>query len=235
MVMEGPAQRVVPFLGDGFRDIMQQSRPAEPFIVGTLRHIVDHLQRMEEIILVSFTVDSIDSPEGVDLGHDAFENAAFLKELETDRWATRAHDLSEFVIDTFLRDNVDTHGISPYTLESSGKDGEFELSRESHRPHHAQRIVGKRDIRIERRTDDAGIKIRNTMERVDEFAKSLLVKADSHGIYGEVTSFLVVVESAILHNGVAGVAVITLAAANSQIRAQGHYAESAQCHSWHIP
>jgi hypothetical protein len=62
---------------------------------------------------------------------------------------------------------------------------ELELRREPRGAEHPQRVVGERDLRIERRVQAFGREILHAAERIDELA---LGQTDRHRVHGEVAS-----------------------------------------------
>ena len=81
-----------------------------------------------------------------------------------------------------------------------------------HGTHHPQRVVAEGDVGVERRADDATLQVTDAVKRVEQFTIALLVQADCHRVDGEVAAFLVVIEGAVFHDGIAALAVIGLAA-----------------------
>ena len=93
--------------------------------------------------------------------------------------------LDQFVAHALRGDDADTIGHVVHRLGSFRFDAESELRHESHRTHHAQRIVVKRLTRVDRRAQYAFGQIVGAAEGVDEFQ---FRHAQCHGVHSEVSA-----------------------------------------------
>ena len=57
MGVEGPAHFFGEFFGGGFSDVVQQSRPAQPQIIGGLTNVIDHLKGVIKIVFMGLPFD----------------------------------------------------------------------------------------------------------------------------------------------------------------------------------
>ena len=96
------------------------------------------------------------------------------------------HDLVELLGDALTTDDLDTVGIALQSLEGLVVDIEFQLGRKADAAKHTQRIIRERDVGIERRADDAVLKIVEAIKRIDELAEAVFVEAHGKGVDGEV-------------------------------------------------
>lgn len=81
-----------------------------------------------------------------------------------------------------------------------------------HGAHHPQRVVTEGDVRIKRRADDAPLHVTDAVKRIEQLSIALLVQADGHCVDGEVAAFLVIIKRSVLHDGIAALALVGLAA-----------------------
>src|SRR6185437_14924030 len=82
MAMEGPAMVLLEFFRGRLTDVVQNSGPAQPEIVRITADIIQHLQGMIKIILVSHAVDVFGSRQIDHLGKDDLQQPAPVKEIE---------------------------------------------------------------------------------------------------------------------------------------------------------
>ena len=122
----------------------------------------------------------------------------------------RTHDFHQFIGYALTGDDADALGIAANRLESLRIDVKIQLCGEPDGTHHPQRVIAEGDVRIQRSADNAALHVANAVKGVKQLAIALLVQADGHGVNGEIAAFLVIVQSAIFHNGIAALAVIGL-------------------------
>ena len=84
----------------------------------------------------------------------------------------------------------------------------LQLRGEANGAEHAQGVVGESDVGVERRAYYPGLKVGDASEAVDEFAESCSVDTHRNGIDGEVAAGYIVVESAVLNNGIARIGAV---------------------------
>ena len=168
--MERPAGRVVIGLGRRLGDVMQHGGPAQPQVIAAACNIVEHLERVFEIVLVGMAVAALDALQPAQFGEYQFEQARSVQQFETDGRAWRHDNLVQLDGNTLLRDDTYALAVAPYGFECLLLDVEAELRCEPHAAHHAQRVVGKGDVGIARRTYDAVLEVVHALERVDQLA-----------------------------------------------------------------
>ena len=120
VAVESPAQtRHIP-LAHRLADIVQQRRPVEPqigLLPGFLlepHHIVQHLQRMAEILLMSLTVNCFHALELAQLRQELLQQAGLQQLLQRPRRMRRHEHLVQLLHNAFLRQNLQSSGHSPH-------------------------------------------------------------------------------------------------------------------------
>ena len=177
-----------------------------------LTYVVQHLECVVEVVFVGFAIAGLDAFECSHFGQDDGEQAATAQFDEADTGNGRHHDFIEFVDDALLRDNLNAFGVAPQSILRLFLYLESQLCSEAYAAHHAEGVVAERDVGVEGSGDDAVLEVEQSVEEVDEFAVATLVEADGKRIDGEVAAVEVVVECAVLDDGLAAVALIALAA-----------------------
>src|SRR5690606_28176295 len=100
--MEGPAVLfVIPF-GRRLGDIVKNSRPPEPEVVGNPGHIVEHLERMEKVLLMRIVTHVLDAVQGDKLRKELLKQSAVEQQLEAVRRHLARNDLVQLVRNAFL-------------------------------------------------------------------------------------------------------------------------------------
>ena len=79
MAVEGPAYAVFPTFGLRLGDVVQQGCPSQPEVVALLGYLVEHLECVQEVVLVAFTVDDFHAFQLCQLREDELQQAAFLQ------------------------------------------------------------------------------------------------------------------------------------------------------------
>ena len=144
-------------------------------------------------------------------GQDDGQQAATAQFDEADAGRRRHHDLVQLVDDAFLRDNLDALGVAAEGFRCLFLNLEVQLSGETDAPHHAQRVVAEGDVGVERRGDDAVLKVEQPVEEVNQFAVAVVVEADCERIDSEVAAMQVVVERPVFHDRLPAVPLVALA------------------------
>ena len=155
--------------------------------------------------------------EGREFGQNDLEQARALQILETDTGVRGHHDLVQFVLDALAADNLDTIRHPLQRLESLILYLEVQLGGKADAAHHPQGIVAESYAWLQRRSDDAVLEVSQPIKRINEFAESAMVQADSHRIDREVATVLIVLQRAVLHDGLSGVVTITLLAGSNEL------------------
>ena len=205
MVVEGPPQTLVPTLGAGFADVVEQSCPAEPQIVGLTGYIVQHLKGVVEVVLMLATIHGLDPLQGGQLGEDEGKQTATVELHEALGGDGRSDDLVEFVDDALLGDDLDALGIAGKRLEGLLLDVEVELCGKAYATHHAQGVVAKGHIGVERGADEAVLHVKQSIKGIGELTEAVGIETHGQGVDGEVAAVLVILEGAILDDGLARV------------------------------
>ena len=130
----------------------------------------------------------------------------------------RCHDdLIQFILDTLATDDLDAVDHPLQSDKGLVFDLEVQLCGKADATHHAQRIVAESDIRLQCGGDDTILKISQSVEGIDEFAKTLFIQTDRHRIDSEVATVLVVLQGSILHDGLARVMAVALLASADEL------------------
>ncbi len=218
--MERPALRRFPAFGLRLADVVEQCRPSKPkrggLAVGAglvaVAHVVEHLQRVVKIVLVTFAVLCLNHVERGEFGQDELQQAATVQVHEATAGLRGHHYLVELLRYALAAYYPYAVGVALQGVECLLVDIEAELRGEPHAAHHAQWVVGEGDIGVERRADDAVLHVENTVEGVHDFAKALLVETHGEGVDGEVAAILVVFQGAVFHMWLARVVAVALLA-----------------------
>ena len=188
---------------------MEQCGPPQPQIVRFFTNIIEYFKRVVEIVLVCPAVAGVHDVELLDFRQDQLEESTPLQIHESLAGRSRHHDFVELVGDSLTADDPDALRIPLKCIKSLLVDVEIELCGEADAPHHPQRVIGESDIWVKRRTDTAIQQVADTVERIHQFAETVLVETYCHGIDGEVTPVLVILQGAVLNNRFAAFATVT--------------------------
>ena len=175
---------------------------------------------MVEDVLVATAVDSFYALQGANLGQDELHEAALLHQLEAEGRLRREHNLVELGGDALSADNLDALGVAGDGLEGVVGDAEAQLAGEAHGAHHAQGVVAEGDVGVEGRAEDALIEVVDAAEGVHQLAIAVSIQTDGKGVDGEVAPPLVVLEGAVLNDGLAAVVAVALAAGADELQLQ---------------
>ena len=63
MPVEGPADTRNEFFGHRFGNVMKQGCPPQPDIIAPGCHVIEYLERMMEVILMTLSLLILDTPE----------------------------------------------------------------------------------------------------------------------------------------------------------------------------
>ena len=217
VVVEGPSRLRLPPFAPGFADVVKQGGPAQPQVVALAAHVVDHLERVVEIVFVRTAVARLDAVQGGQFGQDEGQQAAAVEVDKAARRRVGSHYFIKLVDDAFTADDADALAVTPERLESLVVYLELQLRGKAHGPHHAEGVVAERDVGVERRTDEAVAQVPHALERVDQLAATGRVQANGHGVDGEIATVLVVLEGAVLHHRLARVVAVAFLARTDEL------------------
>ena len=128
VVVECPAACLFPAFRLRLADIVEQSSPPKPEVVGYFCQVVEHLQRMQEVVFVCPSVDRLHPFHSREFGHYKRQQPCGVEQAEADRRFRREHYLVQFVGNTLFGDDGDTLPVSPDSHECFVFDIESELS-----------------------------------------------------------------------------------------------------------
>ena len=212
VAVEGPAEPRLKALGAGLAHVVEQGGPAKPELVGGGGHVVEHLQRMAEIVFVPASLHRLDPLEGIELGQHGGQQAAFVHQQPTHRRAGGFHDFVQFVGNPFAGENREPAGVAANGVFGFRDDLEPQLGSEPDGAQHAQGIVAVGRIGIERGADDAVVEVADAAEGIHQRAVILAAEAESQCVDGEVTPLLIFLKGAVFHDGLAGIGPVGFAA-----------------------
>ena len=211
VAVEGPSYGRIIALCGGLADVVHQSSPAKGQAVRGGGHIVQYRKRMGEIVFVSPAVHGLHSLQGGNLRKDVRQQPGPVHKAEGQRGAGRSHHLVELFSNTLHREDGEAVGHTAHRFHRLGHDFELqvwgaELGSETHGAKHTQRVVGIGGIGVKRSADDAGGKVAYASERINESPEIVFLQAQGQGVDGEIPPFLVVFQSAVLDDRLAGLA-----------------------------
>ena len=185
--------------------------------------VVDDLQGVAEIVLVTFPVNRLYALETHQLGQDVFEQPRAVHKFEGDRRPFGQKHLAEFVGDTFLRQDRKAVLHAAHRIERLGNHRERAVRRgklggKTHCTQHPERVVAECDVGVERSADYTGGQVADAAERVDKRSEIVLLEAEGHGVDGEVATQLVVFERTVFHYGLAGFTTIRFLAGSDEFK-----------------
>ncbi len=212
MVVESPAAFRVVMLCDGLADVVEQCRPAEPYIVGSSGNAVEHCHGVFEIVLMSTTLHHLYALHVCQLRGRIRSSSPVCKQFPAYRGARCRHDLEKFVFYALGGDDAYPVGVACDGAERLRVNIETELRCETDSAHHAQRVVAERYVGVEGSADDAPVEVAESVIAVDEFTESVGIDAYRHCVDGEIASRQVVVEGTVFDNRVARVVAVRLTA-----------------------
>ena len=243
MPVESPSDRRVETLRYGLAYVVQKGRPSEPETGGSpgpglerasvfsrneiletafsyglsLIHtdVVQHLEGMGEIVLVSPAVHSLDALETRQLRQHIIHQAEIVQQSQGQRRSVAKQHLVEFLGDSLLREYVHPlahrgNGFAAFGHDLKALLRSGEPGGKTYRPEHPEGIVAEGHIRVQRSTYHSGGQVPDTSERVHKSPEIIFLKTECHRIYGEVPAFLVILQRAVLHDGLAGIPVVGL-------------------------
>ena len=167
---------------------------------------------MVKIVLVGASSPHFHTFQCRHLGHDQRKQSASGQFDESQAGHGRKHNLVQLVHNAFLADNGNALGIAFQGLLRLVLDTHPQLGGETDATHHAQRVVAEGYIGVKGCGDDAVLHISQPIKTVYQFAKTIAVETNRQGIDGKVATAKVVLQGAVLHNGLAAVVTVTFLA-----------------------
>ena len=104
-------------LGQRLGYVVQHGRPPQPQVVAAARDVVQHLERMQEVVLVGVRPHPLHAPQAVQLGEYQLQQPRPLQKVEPYRGHGREDYLVEFGYDALGRDDGDTIAVALDGLE----------------------------------------------------------------------------------------------------------------------
>ena len=148
--------------------------------------------------------------------------SCLIEQSETNRRLRSHQNLVKLLHYPLLGQNLHPATVTGDRLQRLRNNGKrlrrsSQLGRETYCANHAQRIIAVGRVRIQRSADNARCQVSDATERIDKSAEILLLQAESHGIYREVATQLIILQRAVLHYRVARVARIRLLASPNEL------------------
>ena len=194
MVVKGPSRGRIPSLAKGFPDVMQQGGPPQPEIIAACGHVVCHLQRMVEIILVGAPVFSFYHIQGCQFRHYQLQEAAPVQLHQSARGRRAHHDFIQLTGHAFTSHPIDFLALPLQRRKSLVFDLKFEGSGEAYAAKHAQRVLVESRFRVARSGDNAILQVCPAVKRVHYFAKMVGIQANGYCMDGKIPVVEVIVE-----------------------------------------
>ena len=213
MTVEGPAKRRVVPLAHGFAYVVQQSGPAQGYAVAHRSNIVQHRQRVSEIVFVTAAFNSLNSLKCREFRKDVRKQLSLVHKGESYGRPGRREHLVELFSYAFYGQDGQAVCHTANRFHRLGNDAESELGRaefcgKTNGAQHTQRVVRIRGIRVQRSADDTVGKVLHTAERIYQSAEILFAEAQGHGVDCEVAPLLIVLQRAVLYYWFAGLAAV---------------------------
>ena len=133
-------------------------------------HVVEHLQSMVEIILVTAAIYHLDTGKRKQFGKNQFEQTAIAHQAKSARRFVGSHHLHHFLHYPFTGNYRYTVLVAFNGSKGFWIDIEIQLSGKPDCTHHPQRVVAESDVGIEGCADDFAFQVANAIKRVDESA-----------------------------------------------------------------
>ena len=175
-----------------------------------LTHILQHFQRVVEIVLMSPSVTLFHDIKCSQFGQDEVHQTAALQQLQANTGMWCHHDLVQFHFNTLTADDLDAVGHALQGFKRLVFDLEVQLGGKADTTHHAQRVVAERHLWVKWGGYDTILQVGNTIKRVYQLTEASLVQTDSHRIDGEVATVLVVLQRAVLNYRLARIVAVAL-------------------------
>ena len=175
-----------------------------------LTHILQHFQRVVEIVLMRPSVTLFYDVERSQFGQDDVHQSATLQQFQTDTGMWCHHDLVQFHLNTLAADDLDAVGHALQSFKRLVFDLEVQLGGKADTTHHAQRVVAERHLWVKWGGYDTILQVGNTIKWVHQLTEASLVQTDSHRIDGEVATVLVVLQRAVLNYRLARIVAVAL-------------------------
>ena len=216
MVMESPARQWFPPLGLGLAYVVEQGSPAKPQR-RIFTDVVQHFQRVVEVVLVRPSVTLFHNVEVSQFGKDELQQSAALQVYEAAAGRISHDDFVQLHLDTLSADDFYAIGHVLQGLEGTFLYLKFQLGGKAYAAHHAQGVVAEGHLRVERRGDDAVLQVGKTVEGVYQLAETVGIETDGHGVDGKVAAVLVILQRTVLNDGLARITTIALTTGTDEL------------------
>ena len=161
-------------------------------LVLSAANVVEDFEGMVEVVFMCTALACLHIVEHGELRKNQREQTRTVQVYESTAGLVGKDDLVEFLLDTLSADDFQPFSVARQCVEGLVFDVELQLCGESHTAHHAQRVVGEGNIRVEGRADNAVLQVSESVERIDKLTKTVSVEADGQRVDGEVAPVLVV-------------------------------------------
>ena len=203
--MEGPSRPGFPTLSDGLGNIVQQGSPAQPQVIGLFTDIVEYFEGVIEVIFMCPPVTGFHSLQCYQFRKNKFQQTGTVQFDKSFGRYRSEQNLVQFISNTFFGYNRDTFLIAAQGFKGGIIYIEIQLGSKADTAHHAQRVVAKGNIRIERCADGFLFQVLDSAERVYQLAIARLIQTNSQCIDSKVTAVLIVLQRTVFHYRFAGI------------------------------
>ena len=122
-----PAVVALKAFGGRLRNVMKDGRPTQPKVVGDFRHVVQHFQRVVEVVFMPNSIAPFHAFECLHLGEDDAQQSALVEQLESNRRPWAQDDLVQLGVDPLLADDFHAVGIPLNGSDVGVGDAEVQL------------------------------------------------------------------------------------------------------------
>ena len=185
--------------------------------VGGGYHVLQHLQRVVEIVLMRPAIALLHDVQSSHFWQYNLQQTRALQVFKAYRRVWCHHDFVQLHLDALATDYSDAVSHATESVERLVLYLEIQLGGKANATHHTQRVVRERHLRVQGCGNDAILQVGNAVEGIHQFSEPLLIQTDSHRIDGEVATVLVVLQRAVLHDGLARIVAVALLAGTHEL------------------
>ncbi len=163
---------------------------------------------MVEIVLVRPAVSCLNDVESRQFRKNQLKQSTVMQLMEPDAGMCGQKNLVQLLCNTFPADNLQSFDIAAKGIFCLRLDIKAQLRGETHTTKHTQRIVRESNIWIQRRPYQSVFQVVQAVKGIYQFAKTFMIQADGHRIYGEVSPLLIIFQGTVFHHRLARIMTI---------------------------
>ena len=127
-------------------------------------------------------------------------------------WNRRKNNLIQFIRNALTGNNPNPFLIAAKRIESIVVNIKAQLRGKTDTAHHAQRVVTKSNIGVERSTNRLLLHIFQPAERIYQFTETCLIETNCKGVDSEIPTVLVIFQRTVLYNRFARIPLVRFSA-----------------------